>query len=112
MHPATLVQERRQVERHPCDLRASCTPCTSGSQVQWSGQVLDISRGGLRLVLERRFEPRTLLRILLRNEAGDLLMSVLARVIHLSAHGETKWVLGCAIAPPLTEDGLQVLLDG
>ena len=111
MHTETLIDERRRLERHPCNLHVTCTPCANGSQVHWPGKVLDLSLSGIRLVVGRRFETGTLLRILLRDNAGGPLAWLVGRVIHLSAHADGQWLLGCTIVPQLTEEGLAILLN-
>jgi PilZ domain len=110
MQTEIAIDERRKLKRHACDLRVTCTPCANGSQVQWAGRVVDLSLSGIRLALERRFEAGTLLRIWFRNESGEPLASLLGRVIHVNAGGEGKWLLGCAVAPQLTAEGLAALL--
>src|SRR5581483_2036021 len=112
MQLQTLVRERRRFERHVCDLNVTCTPCTNGSEVHWPGRVLDLSLCGTRLVVGRRFEVGTLLRILFRDDAGQPLASMLGRVIYLKPQGEGQWFLGCMIVPQLTEDLLETLLHG
>jgi hypothetical protein len=71
--------------------------------------VEDVSRGGLRLLLDRRFEAGTLLRVEVEL-AKETLLPLLARVVNLVNRPDGTWVVGCSLAKELTEDELQVLL--
>jgi hypothetical protein len=106
-----LVRERRKYERQPCDLRAACAPYASANQIQWAGSVIDLSCNGLRVLTDRRFERGTILRVHLRDGAGDPVFTLLARVVHVNAYDVGQWVLGCQITPELAREDLEELLQ-
>jgi hypothetical protein len=94
--------EHRAFVRYLCQATAVVDGC-------WSAKVEDVSRDGLRLLLDRRFEAGTLLRV--EVELGkETLLPLLARVIYLVNRPDGTWVVGCSLAKELTEDELQVLL--
>jgi hypothetical protein len=75
----------------------------SGQEICYSARVQDISQGGVRLLVNQRFEPGTLLRILL-NKAIE------ARLVHATPAGENKWTLGCEFSLILSKEEIQNLL--
>src|SRR5437763_2393482 len=100
--PATL--ERRVHVRYSCDLETSCHPLSSSSGQQWAGQVQDLSRGGVALVLDRRFELRTLLVIELQGRPGQPARTVFGRVVHVHRRDDGSWLMGCAFANELSDE--------
>jgi hypothetical protein len=72
----------------------------------WPGRVVNISRGGIGIVLTRRFEPNTLLVMELESPLDHLSRTVLARVIH-STGLEVGWLLGCAFISELDDEDLE-----
>jgi hypothetical protein len=75
----------------------------SGQENCYSARVQDISQGGVRLLVNQRFEPGTFLRILL-NKAIE------ARLVHATPAGDNKWALGCEFTMTLSEQEIQHLL--
>jgi hypothetical protein len=74
-----------------------------------SAKVEDVSRGGLKLVVPRRFESGTLLRVEVA-VGEDIPLTLLARVVHVTARPESGWAVGCALAKELSENEVQALL--
>jgi hypothetical protein len=104
--------ERRAWVRHACNFPTACQPITSGRDVRWSGHVDNVSRGGVKLVVSRRFEPGTLLQIDLQEGRANAPSSFLARVVHVGSRGGGLWAMGCAFLHELSEDECRALLDG
>jgi hypothetical protein len=77
---------------------------------RWSAAIGDISLGGIRLILRRRFEPGSGLGIELPARDGSDPYTVLARVVHIRAMPDGSWALGCKFISELSEDELQRLL--
>jgi hypothetical protein len=67
--------------------------------------VQDISRGGLGLIVDRRFEPGTLITVDLPL-VPECPRPLLARVVHATAHPEGGWLVGCALFDLLPEEEL------
>ena len=107
--PAT---ECRIYERHPCDLSASCQPLSGGGSHtgSWPATILDISLGGIRLVLSRRFEKGTLLTVEVWENDRRETYTGIARVMHVSAQGNCFWALGCKFFSALTKEELHGLV--
>ena len=74
-----------------------------------SAKVEDVSRGGLKLVVPRRFESGTLLRVEV-TMGEEVPLTLLARVIHVTARPEFSWTVGCALAKELSENEFEALL--
>ena len=57
--PTPTGEEGRTHERHACELPGSCGPVSSWTRpdARWGGTITNISLGGVRLRLPRRFEP-------------------------------------------------------
>src|SRR5438067_7936341 len=68
---ANPVGERRRHERVPCAASVACCPFTSSGEIIWYGRTEDVSGGGIRLVVGRRFRRGTVLRLVLRGRAEE-----------------------------------------
>jgi hypothetical protein len=111
--PATSGKaECRVWERHSCELPSACQPLAArqDKDVSWQGQIRDISRGGLGLVLNRRFEPGTALVLELVFPGATEPQSLLIKVVHVRAMPGNQWVLGCSFLSRLSEERLQRML--
>jgi CheY-like chemotaxis protein len=103
--------ERRGTIRFRCELDNSCQPLgQSRSGEHWQGQILDISAGGARVLLNRRFEVGTVLVLSVTNPSGDGVQRLLARVVRLVREPDGQWSLGCSFTTPLDESDLRDLL--
>lgn len=102
--------ECRVYERQSCDVPAACAPAAlyGNPEARWEAAIRDLSLGGARLVLRRRFEPGAGLAIELPGE--DEPYTVLARVIHVRRDGD-NWALGCKFISPLSESELERLVN-
>ena len=105
--------ECRVYDRHSCEIPASCRPTSGGGTghgSRWTATILDISLGGIRLLLPRRFEPRAILTIELSGKRGEHTWTGLARVVHVAPQKDASWILGCKFFSPLSDDELQGLV--
>ena len=103
--------ELRVSERFECDVPASCQPPSDwkrGGQ-KWTARVRDVSAGGLRLILGRRFERGAGLAIELPGPDADSPSILLARVMNVRPESNGTWALGCAFVSPLSDEELQAL---
>lgn len=103
------VLDRRAAVRYPTSPTVSCQTITSPQEVTWPAIVLDISTGGIGLVLAYRFDRGTPLHCELRNAARTLTKLLRMQVVHVIAQDDC-WVHGCAFVEPLNEDELQAFL--
>jgi hypothetical protein len=78
--------------------------------VRWTGQVHDISSGGLALVLGRRFEPRTVLAVDLDAPEKGRVRRLFVRVVRAHALSPRRWLHGCVFARRLSDEEVQALV--
>jgi len=102
----------RVYERYPSDLSTQCQPLAARGEndMMWPANVRDISAGGVGLLLQRRFEPRTGLAIELPDTDGSA-YTVFVRVVHATAKPGGQWLLGCQFVSPLPDERLKALLE-
>jgi hypothetical protein len=102
-----LADERRASVRYLCDLETACQPLGGDVVDSWPARALDISAGGVALVLGRRFEPGALLTVRLETADGKTTRTMLVRVVHTTQVDERTWRLGCALAGQLGQEELR-----
>lgn len=107
--PNRASLECRVYERQSGDLRAACSPASAygRAEARWDAIIRDLSSGGVKLLLRRRFEPGTALAIELPTE--DESYTVLARIVHVRPH-EEGWELGCQFVSALSESEQEQIL--
>jgi hypothetical protein len=97
--------------RYPSTRETSIQPATVRDGSGWRAQVRDVSQGGIGLVVNRRFEPGTLLVIELDTpgpDDGRTFLARVVRVVHATARPESDWLLGCAFAAELEDEDLRL----
>jgi hypothetical protein len=104
------VEERRAWVRYPCDWESACKPIAGPSKDRWPGKIRNLSRGGIGLSLNRRFEVGAVLAIEVEGKADEILGTVLARVAHVVQQDDGSWFHGCAFTKLLGEGELTALL--
>ena len=106
---APAADDRRAHVRFPCELDGSCSPIGATRGTQWTGKVKDISRGGLGVVLSRRFELGTLLSLEIQEADGRMSGTLLARVVHVTPHSAGGWLVGCCFVNELGDEEVKAL---
>ncbi len=98
-------KENRNWPRFSCRCRVYCQPDNQRdmAQIAWIGPIKNMSRGGVGLILPRKFEVKTNLVIEIEDPKSGLIRSCQARVIHVCASPEGAWLTGCVFAKPLDE---------
>jgi len=104
------LTDRRFHPRYDCRLPSVCKPVglhQSGNH--WKGWIENVSQEGLKLTLNRRFEPGTLLTIEVDVSKQELdqvfpitIPSLfLAKVVRVVSESwaSRKWILGCSLVP-------------
>jgi serine/threonine protein kinase len=94
--------ENRRHARFPSQRVTSCRALQRIPDDPWVGQVNNISRTGLCLDLNRRFEPGALLRIVLDPESHRR-CSLVVRVVWIKQQSPKTWTVGCHLDQPLSE---------
>ena len=94
-------------------LSIQCQPYAGagGNDIMWPGTISDISAERILLLLERRFEPRTILSVSLPEIDSCSTSGAIARVTHVERHGDERWLLDCAFLTPIDENQLNTLRD-
>lgn len=108
---AGLKQERRAAVRHLCNLDTLYQ--RGGGRldlVWWIGLIRNLSAHGVGLLLDRRFEPGTLLTVALHSDSEKYSRTLEACVVHVTRQVEGSWLIGCAFAGQLSEAELQAIL--
>jgi c-di-GMP-binding flagellar brake protein YcgR len=97
-------------------VRYQCPPATSGKvycgealefQQAW---VLDLSMGGMGLLLARPLQAGALLNIQIKILSPKKLFQLSARVVHATAQPNGDWLVGCEFDQKLTGEDLDALL--
>lgn len=106
-HPLVPPTDRRAWVRVRSEQDTVCLQ--EGGHAAWSGTVRDISSRGLALALGQRMEPGACLTVELETTVGGP-RRFRVRVVHSTQEGKDRWVIGCTLAKPLSEQELQALI--
>ena len=101
--PASGI-ERRAFVRHFCDIGALVD--------SWPARIENVSRGGLKVVIGRRFEMGTILKVEVATAGEESFSTLLARVVRAAPESIGNWSLGCAFLQEISEEEVQDLLVG
>jgi hypothetical protein len=77
----------------------------------WSAQIQDISRGGLNLLVNRSFEPGSLLKVEVQSTDNVIPNTLIARVVRAVSKSQDQWALGCAFVKEISDADLKVFLQ-
>ncbi len=102
----TGPDERRVWVRYPARLETQVKPA-GAEETCVNGKVLDVSRGGMKLLVIIRFEEGSLISIDLPADDGRSEGSVLACVVRSEQQPTGEWVLGCNFSAELDAFDLQ-----
>jgi len=108
-----IYAERRTRVRYTAALEVSCRRTGEVDGQAWPGRVVNISTGGVGLLLRRRFQTDTLLDVELTGYAGSNPRVLQVRVLHSTAfkdEGTSAWLMGCSFATDLPAAELWTLL--
>jgi hypothetical protein len=110
----TTTRERRVWARYPSRIDGTCQPIAAETATEpemgWPGEIIDVSRGGIGLSLERRFEPGTPLVIELAGEGDEPPRLLEVDVVHTRPQADGRWIHGCELRAELSEHDLQALV--
>src|SRR5947207_11393787 len=96
--------ERRTWKRTRACLEVFCQYKTpANDEIFGTGQLVDISRGGLRILSGQRIEPGTIFRIGIADGNDGLFTLLMARVVYIVHATDGQWVVGCTFTPKLRE---------
>lgn len=104
-----LPHTRRASVRYRCDQHTSRRIFVLESYQTVRGHILDLSQGGVGLLLPRPIASGTLLFVDLMGM--EISNEHLARVVHSTPRDDGKWLVGCQFEHPLEEAELKVVLN-
>jgi PilZ domain len=96
--------------RFPCNLETVCYSAEAAPGEQLPARLLNLSPGGVGLVLPCQFEAHTVLNLQLPGPPGRPPRTVLVRVVQAQPYSVGEWFLGCEFADRLSDDELRALL--
>ena len=102
--------ERRALVRQRSRKTLCLSEAETKEEILWVARIQDICREGVRLLLMRRFEPGTLLRLEVPGKSPETPLLVQARVRHVLHYPDGSFGLGCAFSRVLTDEELKDLL--
>src|SRR5690349_3891481 len=101
--PAPL--ERRTWKRTRACLEVFCQYKTpANDEIFGTGQLVDISRSGLRILTGQRMESGTTFRIGIADGDDGLFTLLMARVVYIVPAPGGQWFVGCTFTPKLREE--------
>ncbi|MCI0456530.1 MAG: protein kinase, partial [Gemmataceae bacterium] len=110
------AHERRRAVRYPCALPTLCDALTSihpgGNEAEdrWPGNVVNLSVSGIALMLKRRFEPGTLVKLELQSPDQTFRCRLELKVVRVERGRAGHWFLAGTFTSPLDRDDLSKLL--
>jgi hypothetical protein len=100
--------ERRAWDRYPSGRETTVRANVDGRAPLTAG-VRDVSRGGMRLIVDQPVEEGDMIRIELPPLNGEPVTAVMACVVHVCPEPPAEWSLGCNFATELNDDDLRSL---
>jgi hypothetical protein len=95
--------------RFPCNLETVCYSVDTAPGEQLPARILNVSAGGVGLLVPCQFDSKTLLNLQLPPRPPQPGRQVLVRVVHARPFGNGDWFLGCEFADRLTDAELEAL---
>jgi hypothetical protein len=107
----TPPANRREVDRHPCPLKALWRCLGSQEDNLHTAEVQDISHRSVGLVVTGRLERGHVLVVTLQGVPERLARPFLVRVRRVTAHPGDSWMIGCTWVTKLDREALQALRE-
>jgi serine/threonine protein kinase len=110
--PATsrpFNKERRTNFRYSSALCGLCQPVEGEEEYRWSVQVKNISASGISMLVHRRFEIGTPLRIELGATQKSPSRILVGRVVRLKPYPGQRWETGCTLIKKLSDEEASAL---
>jgi PilZ domain len=102
--------DNRRWVRFPCNVETVCYTCETSPGERRPARILNVSPGGIGLLLPVQFGQGTLLRFELPAGVDQPARILLVRVARVIEQAPGMWFLGCEFAHQLDEDELRMLL--
>jgi hypothetical protein len=104
------AKDCRRWLRFPCNVETVCYTCETTPGERRPARVLNVSPGGIGLLLPCQFTAGTLLHFELPVEANQPARALLVRVARVLEQAQGMWFLDCEFAHRLEDDELRRLL--
>ena len=105
-----LPADRRTAARYSVAADASEPPVLDEHGAPLTAEVLNISAGGIRMLISKRVEPGEILKLELPSKDQWGVMKLLARVLHVERHASGSWEVGCTFTRRLKDLELVAVL--
>jgi len=105
-----VVDDGRRWVRFPCDIETVCYTCETVPGERLRAQIINVSAGGLGLMIPCEFPQGTLFRLELPTAKSQPARLLLLRVVHCVEQENRGWFLGCEFARQLGDEELHALL--
>ena len=102
--------DQRTWVRFACAIKASYQAIAGADTSPRPAKVVNVSASGVGLVVGEPVENGTLLSVELQAADGTCTRTMLSCVVHVRAHAEGEWALGCNFIRSLSEEDLKALL--
>src|SRR5207245_2637627 len=102
------VGDPRRWVRFPCNVETACSTCLVAPGETTPARVLNVSPGGVGLLLPCEFDVGTLLNLDVPRAVAPARVRV--RVARVVAHGRGNWFLGCEFVDELSAAELRACL--
>jgi hypothetical protein len=104
------ASERRTCLRYRCERPPLVRYLVRPSFQSGRGFLRDLSRYGLALLVTRPLEPGMVLFVQLRGRRRGSTCTQLARVVHVTLQSPGRWLAGCELTCPLSDEQLHLSL--
>jgi len=110
------AKERRRAVRYECVLSTKCIinlsvhPDGDDPSTPWDAQVCDLSVTGIGVLVSRRFEPGSVVSLVLASKSGDFERTRQVRVLRVTRAEGSGWFVGCELLEKLSRDEVRQLL--
>ncbi len=99
--------ERRTSTRHDCLLPVHGICEEAAERFEWQGVLLDVSRGGVQLLLNRPLTQGAWLDVEFETPQT---LPLRAQVMHAVPYAAGGWLTGCRFSEPLADERVQSLI--
>lgn len=104
------AEDQRTYVRFVCDTPANYQLIKTRETQRWPAQVVNLSAGGVGLLVAQAVEPGTTLSLELYKRGEASVLTMLACVIRVNTLSGGKWLLGCNFIRELTDHELQACM--
>jgi c-di-GMP-binding flagellar brake protein YcgR len=103
---STAEAERRVWVRYPCKVQVNYQAPSTDEGETYAAQVIDISRGGIGLLVNEEFRTGQFLSVELPVPSPEGITCVLAYVLHATPRPDGRWLVGCSFSAELDDNDL------